>query len=106
MSPTKEWTICDFCGSDKLAYRYPVETFDLSDIIDPALIPWGSEGDWAACRDCSEHIEKGERFELALRAKIDRRLAIDIQTELYLMVYAMQERFFANRKGDRVLLNG
>lgn len=100
------WTICDFCGSGSISYRYPAETFNVSDIIDPAFIPWGSEGDWAACRECSELIEQDRRFDLALRAKIDRSLSLDIQSELYLMVYAMQEKFFEHRKGDRVKLNG
>lgn len=43
---------CDFCLDTRIVWEYPCEQF----IIDE--IDFGSDGEWAACEQCSELIEK------------------------------------------------
>lgn len=49
---------CDFCGDAVTVLVYPAKRFVMH--IEGYPIDWGSDGGWAACRDCSAFIERGD----------------------------------------------
>jgi hypothetical protein len=52
--------ICDFCSSPRPRWSYPCPDFTVQG--------YGSEGDWAACDECSLLVEADDREALALRS--------------------------------------
>lgn len=54
--------ICDFCSGREVEWSYPAADF----IVDEA--EWGSRGHWAACQECHDLIESGNREGLAQRS--------------------------------------
>ncbi len=51
---------CDFCGSERPAWRYPARSF--FDAVGSQ-----SKGDWLACQDCHMLIDAGELDHLTER---------------------------------------
>lgn len=45
-------TVCDFCGADYPDWIVPATDFR-------AVGSYGSEGDWAACDTCADHVRAG-----------------------------------------------
>lgn len=67
--------VCDFCENrNPTVWQYPCKDFEL-----PIPSPFDrhvplSTGDWGACNECSELIEKGHKEKLARRAKTAYKL--------------------------------
>lgn len=54
--------ICDFCSSPDVVWSYPAADFVLSDTGQ------ASEGAWAACHECAELVQAGDREGLLKRS--------------------------------------
>lgn len=91
--------ICDFCSSPEPAWRYPAASF-----VVKGLGPHASDGDWAACDQCSALIEDADLRRLILRAAIaaNRRSGGVLRTSMarksLQRIYA---QFFRSRLGER-----
>lgn len=58
---------CDFCNQDDMAFRIPVQDFEV-----PGLDGHMSRGDWAACRYCARLIEGNRWNDLLTRVMAAR----------------------------------
>jgi hypothetical protein len=90
--------ICDFCSSPAPRWSYPCPSFEVQG--------YGSEGDWAACEECSVLVEAGDREGLALRSA-EKYVALHglISTGASVMIAEtlvdFQALFFEYRNGER-----
>jgi hypothetical protein len=100
---------CDFCDSREIVWRYRAESFTLPTTLIlngiEITMPWGSEGDWAACARCSTMIEDGHWNALADRG-VDTSPLIGLLREeeipkLREAVYKLHVEFRKNRVGAR-----
>lgn len=97
--------ICDFCSAVPVVAAYPC-----CDFVIPET-PAGSRGAWAACVECADLIDRGQREALAYRAAClaDRNLLSGgpallslPETEVLPLMRALHQLFFTHRNGDPV----
>lgn len=89
--------ICDFCGAPEPKWAFPASRFKLAVGF--------SEGGWAACEECRQLVDAGDREGLVRRA-----LATQCSNEKHLKTLKaleahlrdVHERFFKHRLGDAV----
>lgn len=103
MPHVPEPPVCDFCSSPSIAWDYPTRSFQI------AGMQWASDGDWAACTDCAELIERGDRAGLVMHCittfhsqgkLLDMGAAVIADCTDQLAI--MHALFFRHRIGERV----
>lgn len=103
--------VCDFCsvpGREQEMWSYPCAPHVHGVIVSD--LPLGaSRGDWAACENCHELIERNDRKALVERSvKLDweRHPELHAHPEAKAMLRAMarsiHDGFFRNRTGDAI----
>jgi len=92
--------ICDFCSEQKVAWRYPAQSF-LAYMV--AGVIGQSVGDWAACRTCHGLIEAGDRgglLDRSLRTLLEKNPEMrPAEAELREQIAHFHQMFFANQAG-------
>lgn len=102
-------SICDFCSAPHPTWVYPAATFEMR------REGWGSDGDWAACEECSALIERKQHdavinsrmMPLAIKQMHNMGLKSLTRLELRLVeekTRKLYERFRKSRAGPRKLL--
>jgi hypothetical protein len=92
---TKAWgKKCDFCSPAQPAlWDYPTRTFDVVFPLGTKPPGFHSIGDWLACDECAEMIERND---------IDAICRVAPPGLTRTNHRAVIEKFFANRLGERV----
>lgn len=85
---------CDFCAAPHPEWCYPCDDFTVSVTTSP---DYGSVGDWAACRDCHDLIERGHFDKLARKAV--RSHPARVRPVAVELVAALHAGFRAHRGG-------
>ncbi len=91
---------CDFCSAPEPMWAYPAKDF-IAYLVLPLV--GESVGAWAACEECHQLIEAGDREGLAVRS-LDELIfrcpeAAMVAPALKQELRQLHERFFANRAG-------
>jgi hypothetical protein len=72
MTENKRVLVCDFCSATSPEWRYtsaPFQMFVSGEKDEkPAIVTYNSDDQWAACSECKEIVEAGERERLAVRS--------------------------------------
>jgi hypothetical protein len=113
-----EWIVvqpvCDFCSEplplNGECWTFPCKSFEYPFMLiesgptEMNVQTEGSADDWAACDDCHDLIESGDRVALATRSvdkDIERNPAAASERHMLIgMTRAMHNKFFDNRNGD------
>lgn len=96
--------VCDFCNSADVTWTYPAADFDAGvDVVD---VENGERfgnmmiGAWAACDNCHDAIESGDREALVARCI---PAGMEPDPVLVLVLNTLHDGFFENRKTARPL---
>lgn len=66
---SEDTIICDFCSDPKPYASYPAQDMDASNILGlPNTVKATSVGEWCACKECYDLIEKDDYEALSLRS--------------------------------------